>query len=113
MAITNMDDLTVTLDALQRQTQVFLGYRLLTMLALLACGLVLPSAMGMAAVCLSAVAGLACVGALCEFVARRTLLDVLSVREVIWPHEDQSGAIATALAQLLMVDPLGNEEKEH
>lgn len=92
------------LDALQTRLQVCIGNRVLLMLGLLAGGFVLPGSMGMASWCLAAVAGLATTAAIGDYIARRLLMDVVTLHEVIRPSSDAADVLAYHLAQLIATD---------
>lgn len=101
------------LGHLQTSAKASVGWRALVTVALLAGGFVLPGPAGMAAFCMSAVGGLAAVGAMADFVARGVLMDVVTLQEVIRPRAEPAELLAYQLAQLLANDDAGDQQEVH
>lgn len=110
-SVTDAEDLYTLLGQVQVRAQVSVGYRLMGTVALLAAGFLLPGGAGMAAFCIAAVAGLATVAAIGDFVARSLLMDLVSLHDVIRPRTEPAELLAYQLAQLLATDPSGDQRE--
>jgi len=85
-AVDTADDLYALLQALQARSLASVGWRLILLIVLLAVGLIAPGAAGSAALCLAAIAGMACIWAIADNVARNWFLHALTLHELIRPR---------------------------
>lgn len=67
-----------------------IGFRVLLMVALLAAGLVIPGPWGSLAFCLAPVAGVACLFAIGDHVARDWFMHALTLHELIRPRYESA-----------------------
>jgi len=80
------DELYRLLQQVQARSFGDIGFRVLLMVAFLAAGLVVPGALGMVALCLAPVAGVACLFAIADNVARDWFMHALTLHELIRPR---------------------------
>lgn len=80
------DELYRLLQQLQARTLSMIGFRVLLMVALLAAGMVIPGPWGSLALCLAPVAGVACLFAIGDHVARDWFMHALTLHELIRPR---------------------------
>lgn len=112
-SVEDASDLYDLLERLQVRAQASAGYRIFATVGLLAGGFLLPGPAGMASFCIAAVAGLATVAALADFVARSVLMDVVTLQEVIRPRTEPADLLAYQLAQLLATNAVDDEQETH
>lgn len=98
------DELYALLQRIQAKSFAGIGLRLLTMVALLATGLLVPGAVGSTAFCLAPVAGVACLFAIADNVARDWFMHLLTLHELIRPRYES--------AEVVMADWLRDAEEQ-
>ena len=96
-------DATELYDLLQRLQAVALsgvGLRAVACIGCLAVGLIEPGAIGKAAICLAVLAGLACVWAMVDYVARESLMELVTLHDLIRPREHSTDSVLAALIEI-------------
>jgi hypothetical protein len=71
---------------LQARSTSMVGYRALLMVGLLAAGIAVPGPWGSLALCFAAVAAIACIFAMADYVARDWFMHALTLHELIRPR---------------------------
>lgn len=91
--VNSTDELYPLLQRLQAKSLAGIGLRLLTMVALLATGLLVPGTVGSVAFCLAPVAGVACLFAIADNVARDWFMHLLTLHELIRPRYESADVV--------------------
>lgn len=91
--VNSTDELYQLLQRWQARSFGVIGLRLLTMVALLATGLLVPGTVGSVAFCLAPVAGVACLYAIADNVARGWFMHLLTLHELIRPRYESTGVV--------------------
>lgn len=94
------EELYAVLQRVQGIALATLGWRALAMVGLMAAGMVAPGPYGQVAWCFAALAGVACVCAAADYATRSSLMDLLTLQDLIRPR-DEVGAAAIELIQAL------------
>jgi hypothetical protein len=92
------------LDRMQAQALSSMGLRVLILLVCLGTGLVEPGAVGKAGLCLSALAGIACVTQLVDIAGRTWFMHALTLHELIRPRYESADVV---MAEWLQAEDRG------
>ena len=93
-------ELYALLHRLQGVALSDVGWRTIACIVCLAVGLIEPGAIGKTAICLSVLAGMAWVWAMVDYTARNSLMDMVTLHDLIRPRVHSTDSVLAALIEI-------------